>query len=168
MMLEAESLWLMLVWLLYFLVHSLLASLRFKRRIAELLPAFMPYYRLVFNMIALLLLVAPLYMIYADPGERIIDWSSYWQWLSYLLALSALLGFGLSLRYYDGSAFPRNSNAIYRTLQQNIQTQSDSDVMWCKDGSQFAVEYTCAPCSNPVNTTGAVLAFQDISRIKRH
>jgi hypothetical protein len=53
-------------WLAYFIVHSLLASLAVKKWIAARWPDFMPAYRLAFNMIALVLLLANGGVVVAD------------------------------------------------------------------------------------------------------
>ena len=48
------------MWLAYFTLHSILASLALKHWIADRWPAFMPAYRLGFNIAALILLIAVL------------------------------------------------------------------------------------------------------------
>jgi len=63
-------------WLLYFLLHSLLASLAVKSFIVKHRPSFMPAYRLAYNLIALLLVLIP-----------------------------SIAGFFWSLKYYDGQEF---------------------------------------------------------------
>jgi len=96
---------LIILWLLYFSIHSLSASLWLKQRVADRFPNFMPGYRLSFNVIALLALVPPLYLMYRYPGENLWQWSGGWQYLSYLASIIALGGFLWSLRYYKISEF---------------------------------------------------------------
>lgn len=92
-------------WLLYFLVHSLLASLWVKQKVAARWPRFMPSYRLMFNAIAVLLLL-PIFWV-----MEIYTWPQVWQWhgaarmLVNALALMAMFGFVWSLRYYDMQEF---------------------------------------------------------------
>ncbi|MES9893544.1 MAG: hypothetical protein ABW141_01415, partial [Candidatus Thiodiazotropha endolucinida] len=62
---SVELILLALVWLIYFLSHSLLASLWMKRVFAQHLPTVVPWYRLLFNLVALLLLAPPLYMLWS-------------------------------------------------------------------------------------------------------
>ena len=93
------------IWLLYFLIHSILASLTVKRFIAGWRPGFMPYYRLLFNASALVLLVPPLYLIFVDGGEPVWSWTGAMAIIANGLALLALFGFFYSLRYYDGAEF---------------------------------------------------------------
>ncbi len=94
-----------LFWILYFCVHSLQASLSVKTMVSQRLPAFMPYYRLMFNFVAIVLLAAPLWLLYA--GEKVALWSftgvSFW--MTQTLALAAVIGFLVSTRYYDGREF---------------------------------------------------------------
>lgn len=92
-------------WTLYFVVHSLLASLTIKRWVARHRPSWMPGYRLGFNLIALLLLIPPLWITYANPGPLLWHWPGWQAWISNGLALVALGLFFWSLRYYDGSEF---------------------------------------------------------------
>ncbi|MES9964380.1 MAG: hypothetical protein ABW116_12635 [Candidatus Sedimenticola sp. 20ELBAFRAG] len=103
--LESQALILIGVWLLYFLIHSILASLRMKRWFAARWPGLMPAYRLGFNVLALVLLIPPLYLIYSADGAYLWRWTEYGWWLANGLALLALFGFAWSSRYYDGDEF---------------------------------------------------------------
>lgn len=97
-----------LFWLIYFAIHSALASLRAKSRIALHFPALMPFYRLCFNGLALLLLLPIAWLTYRHPGPSLWAWGkigAWGAWLSNGLALAALLGFALSLKYYDMREF---------------------------------------------------------------
>jgi len=97
--------WLIAAWLGYFVVHSLLASLKLKTRVAARWPQLMPWYRLFFNAVAILLLGVPLYLTWAIGGETVFAWEGVWWWLGNGLALAAVAGFLYSLRHYDGSEF---------------------------------------------------------------
>jgi len=97
--------WLAGLWLLYFALHSLLASLRVKRWVACRRPRWMPAYRLFFNLVAVAALVPPLWLAFAIGGEPVLRWSGPWRWLADALALLALGGFFWSLRWYDGLEF---------------------------------------------------------------
>ncbi len=93
------------MWGLYALLHSLLASLPVKRFIAAHFPALMPYYRLGYNAIAVLLLLPPLYLTWSWRGPLLWQWSGPLFWLANGLALLAVAGFFWTLRYYSGSEF---------------------------------------------------------------
>jgi protein-S-isoprenylcysteine O-methyltransferase Ste14 len=96
---------LIILWLLYFSIHSLLASIKFKQFIFKSMPGFMPWYRLSFNFAAVVLLFPPLLLMSRYPGDIIWQWSGYWFYLANGLALLALAGFIWSLKSYDSAEF---------------------------------------------------------------
>jgi len=102
---DSQTLLLLGVWLCYFLIHSLLASLGVKRLVAERWPNRMPAYRLFFNLTALLLLIPPLWLTYRWQGPWLWRWEGLWWWLVNALAAVALGLFWWSLRYYDSGEF---------------------------------------------------------------
>lgn len=93
------------LWLAYFALHSLLASLAVKRRVACAFPDWMPLYRLSFNLLAALLLLPLLWLMYSNPGPVLWRWQGVGAWLANGLALAALAGFWYSLKYYDTQEF---------------------------------------------------------------
>lgn len=94
-----------LLWVFYFALHSLLASLWMKRRVAARWPRAMAIYRLLFNLVAVLLLLPPLWLTLTWPGPWLWRWEG---WAFYgangLAAIAAGL-FLWSLRFYDGAEF---------------------------------------------------------------
>lgn len=94
-----------LAWLGYFLIHSLLASLRIKQWVSQHHPNYMPGYRLSFNFIAVALLGVPLYLSYTGHSIPLWQFDGLLLWLMRGIALSAVIGFFLSLKYYDGDEF---------------------------------------------------------------
>ena len=104
-MLQSQTLTLLGIWLLYFLLHSILASLRFKHWVAAHWPALIPVYRLLFNLIALLFLIPPLLIIFRWQGPYLWRWHGAGWWIANGLALIALWLFIWSLRYYDSKEF---------------------------------------------------------------
>jgi protein-S-isoprenylcysteine O-methyltransferase Ste14 len=101
----ADGLLLAGLWLAYFALHSLLASLWVKRALARRWPRAMRGYRLAFNASALLLVVPPLWLTYALEAPYLWRWSGIWAWVANLLALAALIAVLWSLRYYAGGEF---------------------------------------------------------------
>jgi protein-S-isoprenylcysteine O-methyltransferase Ste14 len=91
-----------LAWLLYGLLHSLLASLGIKRWVVEHAPRAMPLYRIGFNLLATLLLLPPLWLTLRSGGEPLWHWPAWIAWPALILALS---GFMWSLRWYDSGEF---------------------------------------------------------------
>lgn len=104
-MLDSQILWLIVSWLVYFGLHSLLASIGVKQYVAQRWPRAMPAYRLVYNVIAVVLLAVPLWLTLADPGPWLWRWSGVASYVSLTLSAAALAGFLWSLKYYDVSEF---------------------------------------------------------------
>ncbi len=104
-MINSDLMWLIIAWLGYFVLHSVLASLAVKCWVAQHFPEWMPGYRLFFNFVAVVSLAIPLYLTWAIGGETVFAWKDGWQWLGNSLAVVAVIGFFYSLRHYDGSEF---------------------------------------------------------------
>jgi hypothetical protein len=122
-----ESAWydmvlLLICWIGYFALHSILASLAVKRRVAATWPNLMPYYRLVFNILAALLLLPILWLTYRDPGPILWRWQGIAAWLANGLALAAVFGFWLSLKSYDMQEF-----FGFRQLKFHIRRVEDQE-----------------------------------------
>ena len=94
-----------LTWLVYFVLHSALASDRLKASVAQRFPSYAPAYRLVYNLLATLLLIPPLLMMWLWRGELLISWSGPVQCLSVALTVLAIGVLLLSMRHYDGGHF---------------------------------------------------------------
>lgn len=93
------------VWAAYGVIHSVLASNTCKRVTAARFPRGFLYYRLTFNVLAVLLLVPPVWMTLALGGDVLWRWSGAWAWMANGLALTAVALFLRSLRYYDMDVF---------------------------------------------------------------
>ena len=93
------------LWLAYFTLHSLLASLRVKSWVAGTHPEWMPAYRLFFNAVALITLIPPLALTFLWRGEPLWSWRGPWAVVSWTLQGLAVLGFLWSLRHYDTAEF---------------------------------------------------------------
>lgn len=95
----------MAVWLGYFILHSALASITTKIWVRHRFPCCTPYYRLTYNLLAILLLLPPLWLAHIPSYPSLWAWQGNWFWLANGLALAAAMGFIWSLRYYDTRAF---------------------------------------------------------------
>ena len=111
-----------LCWTGYFALHSILASLAVKRRVAAAWPDLMPYYRLTFNVLAILLILPILWLTYRDAEPTLWQWQGAAAWLTDGLALAALCGFGLSLWSYDMQEF-----LGVRQLQLHVRKVEDQE-----------------------------------------
>lgn len=119
---SSHLLWLSLAWLAYFALHSLLASITVKRWVEQHYPDWMPRYRLLFNLLAVLLLIVPLWLLYRDPGPKLIEWQGMMAWVANLVALLAVAGFVWSSRYYDSGEF-----LGFRQLRDNVRVVEDQE-----------------------------------------
>lgn len=122
-----ESLWREIVslsfcWIGYFALHSALASLAVKRTVASRWQYLMPYYRLTFNILASLLLLPILWLTYRDPVPMLWRWQGFAAWLANGLALSAIIGFWLSLNSYDMREF-----LGFRQWQRHVRKVEDQE-----------------------------------------
>ena len=103
---ETENLALLaMLWLVYFVLHSLLASLTVKSWVARNFPRGMPVYRLGFNILATLALLPILWLMVRHPGPILWAWTDAGFWFANGLALAALIGLVRSARYYDTGEF---------------------------------------------------------------
>ncbi len=89
----------------YFALHSLLASLKLKNYIANRWPTVMPAYRLVYNVISIVLLLPLLWLMQQNPGPIIWQWHGSWSLLMNGLMFAAIGGFIWSLKSYDNMVF---------------------------------------------------------------
>lgn len=96
---------LVLAWVIYAVVHTLLASEPVKGFVGGRFPSLAPAYRLLFNLFALLALI-PVAIAHLNAGSAPIwQWSGAWAWVANGLAMLAVISFLISTRYYDGGEF---------------------------------------------------------------
>ncbi len=110
------------VFLSYFILHSIVASITMKQWMATHYPAIMPWYRLIFNALAILLSFPLLAVMLFFPGEPLWAWHGIAFYLSNILALMALIAFFYSLKYYDLAEFWGT-----RQLKEKNQTVEDQE-----------------------------------------
>lgn len=91
-----------LAWLAYGALHSALASVAFKAWLAQQSRGLARNERLLFNFVAIVLLIPPLWLTWRYSGAVLWHWPL---WLSWSAALLSVAGFVWSLRWYDGMAF---------------------------------------------------------------
>lgn len=93
------------LWIGFFVIHSTLASLRLKNWVARHWPLAMPYYRIAFNIVALVLVLPLLHLTFTLSGPTLWRWDGLAGWIADGLAIVAVGTFAWSLRYYDGAEF---------------------------------------------------------------
>ena len=111
-----------LSWLGYFALHSWLASLGVKRWVAARHPALMPAYRLVFNLVAVVLLLPILVLTYSLPGPQLWLWQGVAAWFAYSASFLAIVGVAVSSKGYDMREF-----FGIRQLQSGARTVEDQE-----------------------------------------
>jgi len=94
-----------IVFIAYFVMHSLLASLWVKRWVHHRWPQLMHAYRLTYNFLAIILLIPLLWFMHQNPGPLIWQWEGATAWLMKGLTVAAALGFIWSLKSYDNMVF---------------------------------------------------------------
>jgi len=94
-----------LIWLAYLLLHSVTASLWMKHKLARLFPHHTPWYRLGYNLFALITLTPPLWLLHQGHAVKLYALEGVYFWLVNALALLAIGGFFYSTRFYDSAEF---------------------------------------------------------------
>lgn len=95
----------LLAWLGYFALHSLLAASSVKEWIARHWPEFMRSYRVVFNLVATVTLLPVLWLVHDTESSWLWQWRGAWAWVANGVALVAILCFFASSRSYDMGEF---------------------------------------------------------------
>ncbi len=67
----------------------------------------------------------------------------------------------------DGSPYPVEHCPIYRAMQTQSGVRVRDEVLWRRDGTSFAAEYSSFPVMKGVESRGAVVTFQDITRVRQ-
>jgi methanethiol S-methyltransferase len=102
---------LIILWLIFFISHSLLAAMSIKAFFEKTLKISPPQYRLLFNALAIVLLIVIVFQLIRTPSERVFERSnftlgvglsfvvaSFWllKWAFQDINLSSFLGFSAS------------------------------------------------------------------------
>jgi len=67
----------------------------------------------------------------------------------------------------DGAHYPVDDCPIFRAFRDGVPCRIDSEVLWRRDGTPLAVEYTSYPILDAGEVLGAVVTFVDISERKQ-
>lgn len=115
---------LIIAWAGYFIIHSVLASLSVKKAMEQRLPGLLPWYRLIYNALALLLLIPPLAMTLIWHGPSLWQWHGLSSLIANTIAAAACLLFVWSLRFYDSGEFFGT-----RQLRENRRVVEDLETL---------------------------------------
>ncbi len=67
----------------------------------------------------------------------------------------------------DGSAYPIGKCPIHRAFVDGVASTTADEVFWRADGTSFPVEYSSYPIVDNGLNRGAVVAFSDITEVRR-
>lgn len=96
---------LVLSWLAYGLVHSLLATDKSKLLFKKYFPGYFNTYRLGYNLLAGILLVPPAWLLFSYSGAPLWQWPGIIGWLADAAAVLAIATFIASSGMYDTREF---------------------------------------------------------------
>ena len=113
---------LMLIWLAYFVIHSMLASLGLKHWFAKRYQNGMRYYRLAYNAFASISILIPLGFMWSWQEAFLWQWQGAMFWLANLLAVIAIILFKRTLKYYDMAEFMG-----FRQIKENSNSVEDQE-----------------------------------------
>ncbi len=65
----------------------------------------MPYYRISYNLLATVLLIFPVGFMFIQQGEPIWQWQGFAKWIADGFAITAIIAFLWTLRFYDMQDF---------------------------------------------------------------
>jgi two-component system sensor histidine kinase VicK len=67
----------------------------------------------------------------------------------------------------DGTPYPTEECPIRTTLHRHSPIRVRDEIFWRRDGSSIPVEYVACPLIDEGRVTGAVIAYQDITELRR-
>ncbi len=89
----------------FFILHSFLASLFVKQKVENASPLIVKYYRLFYNLLALVLFFPLYFMLRTYPGPTLWAWDYPYSILADALAVCAIFAFMWTLKGYDMMEF---------------------------------------------------------------
>lgn len=69
--------------------------------------------------------------------------------------------------YTDGSSYPAEDCPMYHSMHENRSVKVYDECLWHKNGSSFAVVYSCHPVYQNEQVIGSVVAFTDITELRQ-
>lgn len=100
-----DLLYLGILWLLYFIIHSCLASLAVKQIVSRIWPESDRIYRLLYNFFSIILLIPIGWFLVTHPGQVLWQWNGVFRSIQFLVTLCVLFGFYWSTKAYNMKTF---------------------------------------------------------------
>lgn len=94
-----------LLWIAYYAMHSLLASMRVKRFVAAKIPAIWPYYRITYNVIAVVSAMAIFVFQWSLPTVMQVPTKAWMLCLGALIIFAGLFVAAMAFYSFDKSEF---------------------------------------------------------------
>ena len=111
------------LWVGFFLIHSVTASLGLKQWVADHYNHLMPAYRLTFNLLSTVLIIPILVLSFIWSSEPLWHWSPAIFWFLQFITLLTIVAFYFSLRYYDMAEFMGTKQWAERNTKVEDQEQ---------------------------------------------
>jgi len=96
---------------LFGLIHTFLASPRFKKKLVKEAGTYIAFYRLIYNLIAIFFFYL-MYELLPHPDYTIYDLSTPWDLIILIPQLASLAGIIWTLRYFSGMEFLGINQAV--------------------------------------------------------
>jgi methanethiol S-methyltransferase len=103
--LSIDHLWLFFFWVIYFFVHSLFASIKLKSYVEQLFPNRFKYYRLIYNIVSLVLLMPILWFSTHMHKQYLVPQSEFLMFFGLLMAVAGAILGKISFGHYDAKEF---------------------------------------------------------------
>jgi len=110
------------LYIAFFSLHSILASLPMKEWVARHWPELMPRYRIFYNLLAVVMVTPLLVLVWRSPGETLWEWHGAASYIANGLAILACIAFVFSLKMYDMSEF-----FGLRQLREHVHAVKDQE-----------------------------------------
>jgi predicted Na+-dependent transporter len=96
-----QYLLLLILWVTWCALHSALISLSVTESLRKRFPNAFRYYRILYNLFAVVTILPVLFYTFSQRGESIVTWNGPWRIVPILLGTVALFFFVAGARRYD-------------------------------------------------------------------
>ena len=96
-----QYVWLIILWIVWSTFHSALIDPAVTNRLQRTFPNGFRYYRILYNLFAVVTLIPVLYYTFSVKGAPVVTWTGLWRIVPILLGAAALLLFVAGGKRYD-------------------------------------------------------------------